>query len=151
MTMKPYTRKDLEFQRHAYATAKARTFVKESVETIYFEAIQTAVQRSCREFYHTISNVLDDKYNNIDELVSLIDACDYIVTTSNVTAHIAGGLGKNVYLLVPFASGKLWYWHENDDQSIWYPSVKIFRQNKDGSWNNAITSVAKELKGIVNE
>ena len=68
MTMKPYTRKDLEFQRHAYATAKARTFVKESVETIYFEAIQTAVQRSCREFYHTISNVLDDKYNNIDDL-----------------------------------------------------------------------------------
>lgn len=96
-----------------------------------------------------VNNV--DKFNNIDELASLIDACDYIVTTSNVTAHIAGGLGKNVYLLVPFASGKLWYWHENDDQSIWYPSVKIFRQNKDGSWNNAITSVAKELKGIVNE
>jgi len=92
-----------------------------------------------------------DKYNNIDELVSLIDACDYIVTTSNVTAHFAGGLGKDTYLLVPFASGKLWYWHENDDQSIWYPSVKIFRQNKDGSWNNAITSLAKELKGIVNE
>ena len=92
-----------------------------------------------------------DKYNNIDGLASLIDACDYVVTTSNVTAHIAGGLGKDTYLLVPFSTGKIWYWHEHDDISIWYPSVKIFRQNKDGSWNDAITSIAKELRGTVNE
>ena len=92
-----------------------------------------------------------DKYNNVDGLASLIDACDFIVTTSNVTAHIAGALGKDTYLLVPFATGKIWYWHEHDDKSIWYPSVKIFRQNKDGSWNDAITSIAQELKGVVGE
>ena len=96
-----------------------------------------------------VSNI--DKYNNVDGLASLIDACDFIVTTSNVTAHIAGALGKDTYLLVPFATGKIWYWHEHDDKSIWYPSVKIFRQNKDGSWNDAITSIAKELKGVVDE
>ena len=69
------------------------------------------------------------------------------MTTSNVTAHIAGGLGKDTYLLVPFLAGRIWYWHEQDDKSIWYPSVRIFRQNKDGSWVDAITSIAKQLKG----
>ena len=72
MTMEPYTRKDLEFQRNAYATAKARTFVKESVETIYFEVIKVAVQRSSREFYHTISTMLDHLYIDIDDLATSI-------------------------------------------------------------------------------
>jgi hypothetical protein len=72
MTMEPYTRKDLEFQRDAYATAKARTFVKESVETIYFETIKVAVERSSREFYHTISSVLDYLYIDIDDLATSI-------------------------------------------------------------------------------
>lgn len=72
MTMEPYTRKDLEFQRDAYATAKARTFVKESVETIYFEAIEMAVKRSSHEFCHTISSVLDYLYIDIDDLATSI-------------------------------------------------------------------------------
>jgi len=72
MPMEPYTRKDLEFQRDAYAIAKARTFVKESVDTIYFEAIKVAVQRSSREFYHTISTMLDAKYIDIDDLATSI-------------------------------------------------------------------------------
>ena len=48
---------------------------------------------------------------------------------------------------MPFLAGRIWYWHDQDDKSIWYPSVKIFRQNKDGSWVDAITSIAKQLKG----
>jgi len=70
--MEPYTRKDLEFQRAAYATDKARTFVKESVETIYFEVIKVAVERSIREFYHTISSSLDHLYIDIDDLATSI-------------------------------------------------------------------------------
>ena len=90
-----------------------------------------------------------DKYNDIDGLVSLIDSCDYIVTTSNVTAHFSGALGKCTFLLVPYSHGKIWYWHEGDDRSIWYPSIKIFRQNIDGTWNGAINLIAEQLKGAI--
>jgi isopentenyldiphosphate isomerase len=72
MTMEPYTRKDLEFQRKAYQDTKARTFVENSVDTIYFEAIKVAVERSSREFYHTISTMLDAKYIDIDDLATSI-------------------------------------------------------------------------------
>lgn len=105
---------------------------------------------SLNNIYINVVNDVD-KYDDIDSLASLIDACDFILTTSNITAHIAGALGKETYLLVPYSLGKIWYWHEHDDISIWYPSVKIFRQNKDGSWNNAITSIANQLQGVVNE
>jgi hypothetical protein len=72
MSMTPYTRKDLEFQREAYATAKARRFVKESVETIYYSVRKVSVERSSRDFYHTISSVLDYLYINIDDLATSI-------------------------------------------------------------------------------
>lgn len=71
--MTPYTRKDLEFQREAYATEKARTFVKESVETIYYSVRKVSVERSSRSFYHTISGTLDhDEYIDIDDLANSI-------------------------------------------------------------------------------
>ena len=92
-----------------------------------------------------------DNYEDIDGLTSLIDACDIIVTISNVTAHIAGALGKKTLLLMPHAVGKHWYWHENDKFSLWYPSIKIFRQNKDNDWTAPLFQLKDDLRGFLNE
>jgi hypothetical protein len=63
----------MEFQRKAYATTKAHTFVKESVETIYYSVRKVSVERSSSSFYHTISNILDhDEYIDIDDLATSI-------------------------------------------------------------------------------
>ena len=40
-----------------------------------------------------------DNMQDIDGLASLIDACDFVISTSNITSHLAGGLGKKTYLL----------------------------------------------------
>jgi ADP-heptose:LPS heptosyltransferase len=87
-----------------------------------------------------------DNFNDIDGLASLINACDFVVTTSNVTAHLAGGLGKETYLLVPFAQGRIWYWHEGDTQSIWYPSVNIYRQPSPDDWSQPIDEITHILE-----
>jgi tetratricopeptide (TPR) repeat protein len=87
-----------------------------------------------------------DNYNNLDGLASLIDACDYIVTISNVTAHIAGALYKETYLLLPYAFGKIWYWGESRDYSLWYPAVKIYRNTKSHSWDETIDNLSKKIR-----
>jgi ADP-heptose:LPS heptosyltransferase len=87
-----------------------------------------------------------DKFNNIDELATLIFCCDFIVTTSNVTAHISGALGKKTYLLVPYSQGKIWYWHEGYKQSLWYPSISIYWQNSNFNWDDAITLIKTDIK-----
>ena len=87
-----------------------------------------------------------DNYNNLDGLTSLIDACDYIVTISNVTAHIAGALHKETYLLLPYAFGKIWYWGESRDYSLWYPAVKIYRNTKSHSWDETINDLSKKIR-----
>jgi len=91
-----------------------------------------------------------DNFNDIDGLASLIDACDFVVTTSNVTVHLAGGLGKETYLMVPFAQGRIWYWHEDDTQSIWYPSVNIHRQPNLDNWEKPINDIAHILENKKN-
>ena len=87
-----------------------------------------------------------DNFNDIDALASLIEACDYIVTSSNVTAHIAGALNKKTYLLLPYAYGKIWYWGENDTHSLWYPSIEIYRNTNSNSWEKPIADLSERLR-----
>jgi len=74
----------------------------------------------------------------------LIEACDLVVSTSNVTIHLAGALGKDTWVLLPFVSS--FWWLLNRDDSVWYPSIKIYRQKKFGDWIQPLT----EIKGNLN-
>jgi hypothetical protein len=87
-----------------------------------------------------------DKLEDIEGLAALISNCDIVVTSSNVTAHIAGALGKKTFLYLPFGRGKLWYWHEEAGKSIWYPSIKIFTAESPGQWGRIFKEIASEIK-----
>jgi tetratricopeptide (TPR) repeat protein len=105
------------------------------------------IKNAFNEFDVEIQSIEEiDNFNDIDGLASLISACDYIVTTSNVTAHIAGALNKKTYLILPYSIGKIWYWGESLDHSLWYPSIEIFRKTRSDSWANAIEKLSNKLK-----
>ena len=82
-----------------------------------------------------------DIYNDIDGLLALVDACDVVVTTSNLTAHLAGALGKRAVVLVPAGRGCLWYW-QGGTNDLWYPSLTRVAQPRIGDWQPAITAAA---------
>ena len=87
-----------------------------------------------------------DKFEDIDGVAALISNCDIVVTSSNVTAHIAGALGKKTFLYVPYRRGKLWYWHDEDGVSIWYPSIKIFTAESPCEWGTIFENIANVIK-----
>jgi len=87
-----------------------------------------------------------DKFEDIEGVAALISNCDIVVTCSNVTAHIAGALGKKTFLYVPFGRGKLWYWHEEGGKSIWYPSIKIVTADLPGQWGEVFNEIANAIK-----
>ena len=64
---------------------------------------------------------------DLDGLAALIELCDLVVSTSNVTIHMAGALGKDSWLLLPFAANFWWLIERTD--SLWYPSVKLIAKN----------------------
>ena len=82
-----------------------------------------------------------DTRADLEGLLGLISACDVVVTTSNVTAHLAGAIGKTGLVLLPFGRGRIWYWHENDQQSFWYPSLSLVRQIQPQDWTEPIAKL----------
>jgi tetratricopeptide (TPR) repeat protein len=86
-----------------------------------------------------------DIFNDIDGLMALIDACDLVVTTSNVTAHIAGSIGKKAVVLVPAGKGCLWYW-QGGSNDLWYRSLTRLAQQRVGDWGGAIAAASAWLK-----
>lgn len=89
-----------------------------------------------------------DNFDDLDGLAALIMACDFVVTCSNSTAHLAGALGKETYLLVPFGRGRHWYWSHIREEysSMWYPSIQVLPQHVAGDWSGAINNLATRLQ-----
>ena len=96
--------------------------------------------------YNIIHDHELDYYDDLNSLAALISVCDYVVTCSNVTAHIAGRLGIRTFLMIPKYFGNIWYWNESNNQSKWYPSVTIFKQKHDMNWDDPINEIKKLVK-----
>jgi tetratricopeptide (TPR) repeat protein len=77
-----------------------------------------------------------DNMNDIDGLAALISACDRIVSIDNTTVHLAGALGKETKVLLPYACD--WRWGQSSQDSYWYDSVQLYRQTKIGDWGHVI-------------
>ena len=86
-----------------------------------------------------------DNMNDIDGLAALITACDLVVTVSNTTAHLAGALGKETYVLVPFGQARMWYWFHDRADTPFYPEIKIRRQAKTHDWASLMAPLADEI------
>lgn len=91
-----------------------------------------------------------DVFGDVDGLLALIAACDVVLTTDNVTAHLAGALGKKSVVLVPTGRGRYWYWG-GEARSLWYPSLRLVYQEAVGDWTGAIADAARQLAGLIQE
>lgn len=95
---------------------------------------------------HQIPDI--DLHDDLEGVISLIKACDLIITCSNSVAHMAGALNKKTILMLPFELGKFWYWHEVDGRSLCYPSIKVFSQSQQGSWDDVIERVRAYMENL---
>jgi len=90
-----------------------------------------------------------DLFNNIEGLLSLVDCCDFVITSSNINAHLAGAIGKKGAVIVPSGRGKFWYWHSDSGVSLWYPSLKIFDQGTIGDWRFPVDQAVSWIKEVL--
>jgi tetratricopeptide (TPR) repeat protein len=90
-----------------------------------------------------------DLFNDLEGVAALCAACDLVITVSNVTAHVAGALGRPVWQLLPKGNGRLGYWFTGRADSPWYPSMRIFTQPEPRNWGQVLDAVEKELAAFV--
>ena len=74
---------------------------------------------------------------------ALIEHLDLVITVDTAIVHLAGALGKPVWVLVPFSPS--WRWMLNRSDSPWYPSARLFRQQTPGAWDTVIAEVTAAL------
>ena len=86
------------------------------------------------------------KANDLADTAALIDQLDLVITVDTVVAHLAGALGRPVWILLPFYAH--WVWMRDVRESAWYPSARLFRQPRTGDWATVIEDVARELAEV---
>ena len=88
-----------------------------------------------------------DQMADMDAFAAQVAALDLVISVSNTTVHVAGGLGIPVWVLVNTVP--LCVWMLEGDTSPWYPSLKLFRQAQAGVWDDVIGHVAGALREFV--
>ena len=85
-----------------------------------------------------------DYTNDIEGLAALVSECDLIITIANFTTQLAGALDIPTWVLLPHTCH--WRWFTKRSNSLWYPSIRLFRQSKRGDWESVIRNVFVNLK-----
>ena len=88
----------------------------------------------CKDFYDT---------------ALVIQTLDLLITVDTAVAHLAGALGKPVWVLLSYRGD--WRWMQDRCDSPWYPSMRLFRQKNPGDWSPVIDAVCQALSGLVTE
>lgn len=89
-----------------------------------------------------VYDLLDDNHD-MDESAALISALDLVVSVDNTVVHLAGALGRPVWVLL--SASPEWRYPRTGAAMPWYPSARLFRQPRAGDWNSVLAEVRSAL------
>jgi tetratricopeptide (TPR) repeat protein len=89
-----------------------------------------------------IDNLIDNNVS-MDDTAAIIENLDIVISVDTSVAHLSASMGKPTWILLPFVPD--WRWLLNRNDSPWYKSVKLFRQEKRGNWELVFKDLNKKL------
>ena len=90
---------------------------------------------------------LDESSGPFLDTAAVVKNLDLVITSDTALPHLAGALGAPVWLATPFAPD--WRWLLERDDSPWYPTMRLFRQQRPGDWRHVFQSMAAALAELV--
>jgi tetratricopeptide (TPR) repeat protein len=104
--------------------------------------VDTAVLKERDDILH-----FDDAFGDFSDTAALISHLDLVISVDTSIAHLAGALGKPVWILVTYIPD--WRWLLDRDDSPWYPTARLFRQNDARDWDSVIVRVHEALSNLI--
>ena len=92
---------------------------------------------------------LGPELEDFSDTAAVISQLDLVICVDTAVAHLAGALGKPVWVLLPQPAD--WRWMEEREDSPWYPTMRLFRQRQRGEWDEVIARVKGALQERVQE
>ena len=96
---------------------------------------------------HSLINLFDMGDNSLYEISNLMNSLDLVISSDTSIIHLAGILNIKSVLLLNYNSD--WRWFDDTNSTIWYPSVKILKQNKFDDWTNVFVELEQILKNYI--
>ena len=78
------------------------------------------------------------------DAAAIIDQLDLVISVDTAVAHVAGAMGRPVWITLPFSADFRWMDERTD--SPWYPSARLFRQDRPDDWMGVVNRIAAQLK-----
>jgi Tfp pilus assembly protein PilF len=120
-------------------------FVKLISDKAQFVSLQKDVRPTDRRELDAHPQIIRDADQLADfaSTAALVANLDLIVSVDTSVAHLAGAMGKPLWVLLPFTSD--WRWLKDRSDCPWYPSARLFRQDETGDWRRLISTIPTEL------
>jgi len=111
-----------------------------------FYSLQFGERRGDLSQYNFSNNIIDlsQSINDYADTAAIIKQLDLIITVCTSIAHLAGAMGKPVWVLL--SSSAYWLWLLERDDSPWYPTMRLFRQKERGNWVTVFNEVRQALE-----
>jgi tetratricopeptide (TPR) repeat protein len=93
--------------------------------------------------HHQIRQYSND-LKDFTDTAALIELMDVVISVDTSVAHLSATLGKSTWMMLPFAPD--WRWLLDIDDSPWYSSVKLYRQEKTNDWHGVLEKIKSDLK-----
>ena len=84
-------------------------------------------------------------FKDFSDTAAAVAEMDLVIAVDTAVAHLAGALGKPVWLLLPHPSDWRWFRHLKNT-TPWYPTMRLFRQSHRGEWQPVVARVAEALR-----
>ena len=81
------------------------------------------------------------------DTAAVMKSLDLVVTCDTAFTHLAGALGVTAWLVLPKVPH--WSWLLDREDTPWYPSVRIYRQELTGDWTRPFAKMSEELHGLI--
>jgi ADP-heptose:LPS heptosyltransferase len=116
-----------------------------AVPGIDFVTLQKPFPEEDRAFAGTLSNLLDisAELESFNDTSAVMTALDLVIAVDTAIVHLAGASGRTAWVLVPEPAD--WRWLLDREDSVWYPTLRLFRQTAPAEWAPVVQRMAREL------
>jgi tetratricopeptide (TPR) repeat protein len=101
--------------------------------------------------FHPERAIVDfgDRLGDFANTAAIVRNLDLVITCDSAPAHLAGGLGVPVWVLI--AAVPDWRWMMDREDSPWYPTMRLFRQSRGENWSDVFERIGNELAGLISK
>jgi hypothetical protein len=116
-----------------------------NVEGIALLALQKGPTTSQAGAYYGRAPLINlaAEIEDYDDTMAILEQLDLLITVDTSVAHLAGAMGRPVWIMLPRAPD--WRWLLGRSDTPWYPTVRLFRQQATRRWDDVVKAIAQEL------